>query len=98
MDEAEPPPQQDAACVGCENKSAAPIKRPLSTCFMQVEEVRVLTFHYMSTLWQFYLECLVVVVNSYCCPISRFIGSIDAEFDTNINHGIAGVGIRVGAG
>ena len=98
-DEAEPPPQQDAACDGCENKSAAPRTRPLSTCLMQVEEVRIFTFNYMPTLWQFYLERLEVVDISYCgSPVSRFIGSIDTEFDTNINHGIAGVGINIGAG
>lgn len=47
-DEAEPPPQQDAACAGCENKSAAPTTRPLITCFMQVEEEFVFTFSYSS--------------------------------------------------
>ena len=45
-DEAEPPPQQDAACDVCENKSAAPRTRPLSTCLTQVEEVLMFTSNY----------------------------------------------------
>jgi len=49
-DDAEPPPQQDAASVGCENKSAAPRTRPRSTCFTQVEERNEFTFNYRLTL------------------------------------------------
>ena len=45
-DDAEPPPQQDAASDVCENKSAAPRTRPLATCFTQVEEESVFTFSY----------------------------------------------------